>query len=366
MATVVRYAALICWVWLMLAGVCLGKEVYLTDGGIVDCKSFRLRGDLVIVNINRDTVIEFERKEVDLRRTLRHSGEKLQQGRRKRPDIAAAQSVATKATSAVVASPSPVKPPVAAAAPVAKPAAAQVSTSAPKPVPAPAPAVAAKPVSPPAPIPVAPTPAPEPTVKEPAKPEATAKDATESSTPLDKAETERRIKQAAAMMSEAIRNKDPEQMKKAMELQQSTVPQEKRQQARVWGIKLVLMVLVCLILIQISMWAIFAKAGEAGWKSLVPLYNYYLLMVVAGKPGWWSIPAISVVLLSLVMPGMLFVVGIIYLVCVVLHLMAMLSLAERFGKGALFGIGLTFLPMFFFPLLAFGGAQIEEFEFSEA
>ena len=54
------------------------------------------------------------------------------------------------------------------------------------------------------------------------------------------------------------------------------------------------------------------------------------------------------------------------LVGAVFYLMAMLALAERFGKGVLFGMGLTFLPMFFFPLLAFGGAQIDEFQFSGA
>jgi hypothetical protein len=43
----------------------------------------------------------------------------------------------------------------------------------------------------------------------------------------------------------------------------------------------------------------------------------------------------------------------------VVHLLVMLALAGKFGKGALFGIGLFLLPMFFYPLLAFGGAQYE-------
>lgn len=58
-----------------------------------------------------------------------------------------------------------------------------------------------------------------------------------------------------------------------------------------------------------------------------------------GKPGLW--------LLLLFIPF----VGIVF------YLLAMLALAERFGRGAGFGVGLCFLPMIFFPLLAFGGSQ---------
>jgi hypothetical protein len=35
----------------------------------------------------------------------------------------------------------------------------------------------------------------------------------------------------------------------------------------------------------------------------------------------------------------------------------MIPLAEKFGKGTGFGIGLLFLPFVFFPMLAFGDAQ---------
>jgi hypothetical protein len=103
---------------------------------------------------------------------------------------------------------------------------------------------------------------------------------------------------------------------------------------------LLTLLVVCLLLV-VSTWVVFEKAGESGWKSLVPFYNTYILLIIAGKPGWW--------LLLLLVP----------VVNVVFYLLAMLSLAEKFGKGALFGIGLWLLPMFFFPILAFGGAQYE-------
>jgi len=34
-----------------------------------------------------------------------------------------------------------------------------------------------------------------------------------------------------------------------------------------------------------------------------------------------------------------------------------IAIAEKFGKGAGFGLGLTFLGIIFFPILAFGDAE---------
>jgi len=36
-----------------------------------------------------------------------------------------------------------------------------------------------------------------------------------------------------------------------------------------------------------------------------------------------------------------------------------LSLAKKFGRSELFGVGLLLLPMIFYPVLAFGGSEYE-------
>lgn len=117
--------------------------------------------------------------------------------------------------------------------------------------------------------------------------------------------------------------------------------------------KYLLMLVFSGALIIVSMWFIFRKAGESGIKSVVPFYNVYVLMKISGKPGWWFI--------LLCVP----VVGL------AIQLLAMLSLAEKFGRSAAFAVGMIFLPMFFFPMLAFGESRYEaapkelEFTFSE-
>ncbi|OGT97630.1 MAG: signal peptidase I [Geobacteraceae bacterium GWB2_52_12] len=102
-----------------------------------------------------------------------------------------------------------------------------------------------------------------------------------------------------------------------------------------------LLALALFLLIIVGQWVIFQKAGQAGWKSLIPFYNMYILMVISGKPGWWMF--------------LLFVP----LVNVIIFLFAFLSLAKKFGRSELFGIGLFLLPMIFIPLLAFSGSEYE-------
>ena len=94
-----------------------------------------------------------------------------------------------------------------------------------------------------------------------------------------------------------------------------------------------------LLVMIISGWKVFAKAGEPGWAVIVPIYNLFVFMKISGKPGWW------------------FILLFIPIVGLVISIMACVGLAERFGKTAGFGIGLALLGFIFLPILAFGDAQ---------
>ena len=93
-----------------------------------------------------------------------------------------------------------------------------------------------------------------------------------------------------------------------------------------------------IIFLVIAMWKLFSKAGQPGWASIIPIYNTYVLLKIAGKPGWW--------LLLFFIP----------LVNLVIGIMALHGVSTRFGKGAGFTVGLLFLPIIFLPILAFGSA----------
>jgi hypothetical protein len=93
------------------------------------------------------------------------------------------------------------------------------------------------------------------------------------------------------------------------------------------------------VLMIVSIWYVFVKAGEPGWAILIPIYNILIMIKVAGKP-WWFI-------LLMLIPIVNIVVEII-----VLH-----GISKNFGKDAAFTVGLIFLGFIFFPILGFGKAQ---------
>jgi Family of unknown function (DUF5684) len=97
--------------------------------------------------------------------------------------------------------------------------------------------------------------------------------------------------------------------------------------------------LVLAVLSIIAMWRIFTKAGEAGWKSLIPFYNTYLMFRIAGRNGWWF--------LGLFVP----------LLNIFVTIMLAIDLAKHFGKSTVFGIvGLWLFSIVGYFMLAFGSA----------
>lgn len=53
---------------------------------------------------------------------------------------------------------------------------------------------------------------------------------------------------------------------------------------------LYLIVTIIFFLLSLAgLWGIFEKAGEKGWKVLVPFYNLYIWLQIIKKPWWWYI-----------------------------------------------------------------------------
>lgn len=107
----------------------------------------------------------------------------------------------------------------------------------------------------------------------------------------------------------------------------------------IFGIIFIPVLIVCIIAI-IAMWKIFEKAGQAGWKSLIPIYNIVVMMQITGiNPLWILIALVPVA------GGILY-----FLVTIVM----MIRLAKGFGKSEGFAVGLILLSFIFELILAFG------------
>lgn len=95
------------------------------------------------------------------------------------------------------------------------------------------------------------------------------------------------------------------------------------------------------IVFIVAGWKIFEKAGERGWKVLIPIYNAYITLKLVGRPAWW--------LLLMLIPWVNFIVSIIVAV----------DVARAFGKDVIFAIlGLVLTP-FGALILGFGDAKYQ-------
>ena len=107
-------------------------------------------------------------------------------------------------------------------------------------------------------------------------------------------------------------------------------------QAAIAGTVMTIVCIVLGVILLVSMWKIFAKAGKPGWASIVPFYNLYVLYEISWGKG--------IYFLLLLVPFVNAFIGILTLY----------KLGQNFGKSTGFIIGMILLPIIFMPLLAFG------------
>jgi hypothetical protein len=103
-----------------------------------------------------------------------------------------------------------------------------------------------------------------------------------------------------------------------------------------------ILTLALTVVVFAGFWKVFEKAGEPGWAAIIPIYNLYVLIRVSGNAWWWLI--------------LLFIPVINLLATIKISI----DVAGKFGKGILFGLGLTFLSFVFYPLLGFGNYRYQD------
>lgn len=89
------------------------------------------------------------------------------------------------------------------------------------------------------------------------------------------------------------------------------------------------------VLLLVSMWVLFKKAGRKGWEAIIPFYNIYTAFDILYGNG--------IKFLTLLIP--------IYNIYVCIKYC--FDFAKVFGKSTGFGFGILFLPYVFMPILAF-------------
>ena len=158
---------------------------------------------------------------------------------------------------------------------------------------------------------------------------------------------------------------------------------------------MILVAVVMGIAALIGMWKVFAKAGQPGWAVLIPVYNFIILLRIAGLPWYWVFPTLIVLISTLGLIAYLAWLGLVlgvlwsfpvagflfspqameaaangerFLELALIAGFGMILVAAgvvwvhhristRFGQGVGYTIGLTLLGPIFWLILGFGSAK---------
>lgn len=122
--------------------------------------------------------------------------------------------------------------------------------------------------------------------------------------------------------------------------------------------------LVWWILQIIANWNIFTKAGEAGWKSLIPIYGDYVSYKIAWQTSYFWLSFILGIVASYVSSANLnesmfltVIATLLRIVIAVINIIYCVKLSKAFGHGIGFAIGLILLQPIFLLILGFGSDQ---------
>ncbi len=112
---------------------------------------------------------------------------------------------------------------------------------------------------------------------------------------------------------------------------------------------ILLAVIVIAILQIIGMWKVFTKAGEKGWKSLIPFYNMAILYKISGMS-----PYLVFVYIALLIPIVNWFAGI---ALSAIGLYQKINLMKAFRASTGLSVAMIMVPFVTYLILGFGKSQ---------
>lgn len=137
---------------------------------------------------------------------------------------------------------------------------------------------------------------------------------------------------------------------------------------------------VLLVLTIVAYWRIFEKAGEKGWKAIIPVYSNYVLYKLVWKKSmfWWNLVvgviagiagAVFIGALmaagggadAMMMGGTALIAMLVLLAAaiinVVINIILYVKMARAYGYGGGFAVGLILVNTVFILILGLGNAE---------
>lgn len=99
----------------------------------------------------------------------------------------------------------------------------------------------------------------------------------------------------------------------------------------------------------IALWKVYKKAGKGGWESIIPFYNTWVLVEIAGLNWWWFLLFFAPLVLGFI-PILNVFSG---LATLFVFFNCYYNIAKKFNKGTGFAVCLTLFSPICIPILGF-------------
>ncbi len=123
--------------------------------------------------------------------------------------------------------------------------------------------------------------------------------------------------------------------------------------------------LVWYVLMMIGLYKMFTKAGEAGWKAIVPLYNFYILFKISWKTSmFWLLMVLSIatgVFYSLSITTLnvafMYLAWLMGIIAAIMKAVLAYNISLAYGHGLGYFLGLYLFDSIFIMILGFGSSR---------
>lgn len=109
------------------------------------------------------------------------------------------------------------------------------------------------------------------------------------------------------------------------------------------------------VIYVIGLWKLFKKAGEDGWKAIIPFYNTYTLITIVGLNWWWFL--IDVIpSLMIFIPGFAAFSSLAYIAQMLVKICIASNLSLKMNKSTGVTVLLVLFPGIMYPVLGLGSS----------
>jgi hypothetical protein len=106
-----------------------------------------------------------------------------------------------------------------------------------------------------------------------------------------------------------------------------------------------LIALVFYVITALGVYGTYKKANQPGWAAFVPVYNFYIMLKMVGRPTWWT--------WLILLPIIPLLGSIAFLV---IYIIVLNDVSKSFGHGGGFTVGLVLLSVIFWYILWLGSS----------